>query len=151
MADGRQHDSRQAIARSMMPPKSRLSGPVIDSADPIGLARFYAHLLGWDLDEVEGPSPGGSPGEGWARIMSPSRHLKIEFQWDPHYVAPAWPTEPGRPSMMMHLDIAVEDLEAGVAWAIELGARPAHHQPQDDVTVMIDPAGHPFCLFAGRV
>jgi hypothetical protein len=23
----------------------------------------------------------------------------------------------------------------------------ADHQPQDDVRVMLDPAGHPFCLY----
>lgn len=27
------------------------------------------------------------------------------------------------------------------------GARQAAYQPQDDVRVMVDPAGHPFCLF----
>ena len=27
----------------------------------------------------------------------------------------------------------------------------AEHQPQDDVRVMLDPAGHPFCLFHGEV
>lgn len=51
--------------------------------------------------------------------------------------------------MMVHLDFAVDDLDAGVARALELGARLADHQPQDGVRVMIDPAGHPFCQFAG--
>ncbi len=50
--------------------------------------------------------------------------------------------------MMIHLDIEVDDLDDGVAWAIEAGATLAEHQPQDDVRVMLDPAGHPFCLFA---
>jgi hypothetical protein len=49
--------------------------------------------------------------------------------------------------MMMHLDIGVEDLESGVAWAVECGAVVANHQPQRDVRVMLDPEGHPFCLF----
>jgi hypothetical protein len=51
--------------------------------------------------------------------------------------------------MMMHLDIGVGDLEAGVAWAIESGARLAEFQPQEHVRVMLDPDGHPFCLFPG--
>lgn len=51
--------------------------------------------------------------------------------------------------MMMHLDIAVEDLEKGVAWALELGATLAEHQPQPHVRVMLDPDGHLFCLFQG--
>jgi hypothetical protein len=53
--------------------------------------------------------------------------------------------------MMVHLDIAVENLDKGVAFAREIGARLSDHQPQDDVRVMLDPAGHPFCLFVGPV
>lgn len=49
----------------------------------------------------------------------------------------------------MHLDIAAENLETAVAWATEAGAVPAGYQPQQDVRVMIDPAGHPFCLALG--
>lgn len=30
--------------------------------------------------------------------------------------------------------------------AVALGATVAEHQPQDNVRVLIDPAGHPFCL-----
>jgi hypothetical protein len=32
---------------------------------------------------------------------------------------------------------------------VTLGAAPAGFQPQDDVRVLLDPAGHPFCLFTG--
>jgi hypothetical protein len=49
--------------------------------------------------------------------------------------------------MMMHIDIAVDDLAAAVAAAIERGARLAEFQPQEDVRVLYDPAGHPFCLY----
>ena len=49
--------------------------------------------------------------------------------------------------MMMHLDIGVTDLGATVAHATSLGARLAQFQPQEDVRVMLDPAGHPFCLY----
>jgi Glyoxalase-like domain len=52
--------------------------------------------------------------------------------------------------MLMHLDIAVDDLDAAVAWALAAGADLAEHQPQAGVRVMIDPAGHPFCLFPER-
>jgi hypothetical protein len=51
--------------------------------------------------------------------------------------------------MTMHLDIAVENLDEGVAWAREAGAALADHQPQEHVRVMLDPDGHPFCLFPG--
>ena len=35
----------------------------------------------------------------------------------------------------------------GVAYASERGAVLAEHQPQEKVRVMLDPAGHPFCLY----
>ncbi|MGB6455424.1 MAG: VOC family protein [Streptosporangiaceae bacterium] len=41
----------------------------------------------------------------------------------------------------------VDDLASAVEWAIACGARIAEFQPQEDVRVMFDPAGHPFCLF----
>lgn len=132
----------------MTRPRMRVSGPVLDASDPVGLARFYERLLGWSMVEVEGPRPGYPPEDGWAKLRSPEGTLKIEFQWEQHYVAPVWPPVPGEQQMMSHLDIGVDDLEAGVTWAIEAGARLAEHQPQDDVRVMFDPAGHPFCLFA---
>jgi hypothetical protein len=57
----------------------------------------------------------------------------------------------GEQQIMTHIDIAVEDLEAAVAWAVAAGATLAAHQPQHHVRVLLDPAGHPFCLFPGRV
>jgi hypothetical protein len=39
------------------------------------------------------------------------------------------------------------DLETAVDAAIALGATRAASQPQDDVRVLLDPAGHPFCLW----
>lgn len=68
------------------------------------------------------------------------------MQWEPNYVAPTWPPVAGEQLMMIHLDIGVEDLDAGVRWALEAGASLANHQPQEDVRVMLDPEGHPFCL-----
>ena len=73
--------------------------------------------------------------------------MKIEVQWEPNHRAPTWPSQSGEQTMMMHLDIGVADLEAAVLWAIEQGARLADHQPQHGVRVMIDPDGHPFCMF----
>jgi hypothetical protein len=45
---------------------------------------------------------------------------------------------------MMHFDIEVEDLDEAVADAVARGARVAEFQPQDNVRVLLDPAGHPF-------
>jgi hypothetical protein len=47
---------------------------------------------------------------------------------------------------MMHFDFQVGDLDSAVAEAVALGASVATDQPQDNVRVVFDPAGHPFCL-----
>ncbi|MFF1301525.1 VOC family protein [Streptomyces sp. NPDC058307] len=44
-------------------------------------------------------------------------------------------------------DIEVNDLSSAVEHALDLGATMADVQPQSDVRVLYDPAGHPFCLF----
>ena len=58
-----------------------------------------------------------------------------------------WPSIAGAQQSMEHLDIEVDDLDAAVEWALAVGATLADYQPQDDVRVCLDPAGHPFCLF----
>jgi hypothetical protein len=47
---------------------------------------------------------------------------------------------------MMHFDFQVGDLESAVEEAVALGASVATEQPQENVRVLLDPAGHPFCL-----
>jgi hypothetical protein len=47
---------------------------------------------------------------------------------------------------MMHFDFQVDDLDSAVAEAVALGATLAAYQPQENVRVLLDPAGHPFCL-----
>ncbi len=47
----------------------------------------------------------------------------------------------------MHLDVAVDDLDIAVREAIDHGATVAEHQAQDHVRVLLDPEGHPFCLY----
>lgn len=50
--------------------------------------------------------------------------------------------------MMAHLDLEVSDLDAAVADALARGATLAAHQPQPRVRVLLDPAGHPLCLYS---
>lgn len=131
---------------------TRFRGPVLDARDAVELAHFYAELLDWSVaDEYAGDD--GS----WALIESPVGGLKMEFQGLPDYSPPCWPNAAGEQQMMMHMDIAVAVLGGEedprprffevVEYAVSLGARVAEHQPQQDrLTVMLDPAGHPFCL-----
>ncbi len=113
-------------------------GVCLDAPDAAGLARFYSDLLGWPIAKEE---PGG------AAIGVPGTSSYLSFQTEQQYVRPVWPATPGQQQMMLHLDIAVDDLDAALAAALELGAIMPEFQPQDDVRVLLDPAGHPFCLY----
>ena len=130
----------------------RMSGPVLDAPDVAELTRFYQELLGWEIEAHEGPRPGHPPGDGWSRLRPADGSDKIEIQFEEHYVRPVWPGSPNTQGMQLHLDIWVEDLVAGVAWATRCGATEAASQPVgrdlDRLRVMLDPAGHPFCLWS---
>jgi predicted enzyme related to lactoylglutathione lyase len=110
----------------------------LEAPDPQALAMFYAETLGWVVSKSH---------PEWSTIAAPSGSGCLAFQRSATFVAPVWPPEPGRPQMTMHIDVGVGDLQAAVAHAVERGAHVAAFQPQDDVRVMIDPAGHPFCLY----
>jgi catechol 2,3-dioxygenase-like lactoylglutathione lyase family enzyme len=119
-------------------PRMRLTAVVLDAPDVPALAGFYERLLGWTV---------GSTEPDWMTLRPPGGGAGLSFQTESAYVRPVWPAGPGDPQMSMHLDIEVEDLDAGVAWAVSCGAQLADFQPQRDVRVCLDPAGHPFCLW----
>ncbi|GIH08732.1 glyoxalase [Rhizocola hellebori] len=115
----------------------RLKGIVLGAPEPRALAGFYQRLLGWEL---------GSDEPEWVTLKAPEG-AGLSFQLEPEHVPPVWPAGPGDQQMQVHLDIAVEDLAEAGARAVAAGATLAEFQPQDDVRVYLDPAGHPFCLF----
>lgn len=83
-------------------------------------------------------------------IRDPDGHgtsSNLAFQLEKIYDRPVWANEAGQPQMQFHLDVGVRDVETAVEDALKLGADLAAHQPQDDVRVMLDPDGHPFCLY----
>lgn len=118
-------------------------GATVDTPDALALAHFYGELLGWEVTGGDGKNDSAaiSPGEGVAYIG---------FETIPDYVPPVWPGEPGKPAQMLHLSFEVSDLDAAIEHALELGARLADHQPQERTKVLLDPDGHPFCLYAGE-
>ena len=124
-----------------MPLRSKTTwfGVVLDSSDARELAHFYQRLLGWQIFH-ESP--------GWVDLApSETAGYNFAFATEEHYVRPVWPTEVGKPQMQFHLDIEVDDLQEGVDYALSVGAELADFQPQEKVRVMLDPAGHPFCLY----
>jgi catechol 2,3-dioxygenase-like lactoylglutathione lyase family enzyme len=112
-------------------------GTAIEAPDPGALARFYSELLGWPVVHDD---------PGTAILTAPEGPVHIVFLAADGYEAPVWPPVPGSQRTMMHFDFQVGELESAVADAVALGARLASEQPQPNVRVMLDPAGHPFCL-----
>ena len=119
-------------------PRLHLSGIVLDAPDPDALATFYERLLGWTRIQDE---------PGWVKLSSPDGGAGLSFQAEPLHRSPVWPTTPSDPQMQVHLDIQVDDLDGGQAFALQVGARLADVQFEDDVRIFLDPVGHPFCLF----
>jgi catechol 2,3-dioxygenase-like lactoylglutathione lyase family enzyme len=118
-------------------PAFQLTATVLDAPDPRKLADFYSRLLGWPIGRDE---------PDWATVRPPGG-AGLSFQLESAYVRPTWPAGPGDQQMQLHLDIEVDDLEAAGAHAEATGAVLADFQPQEDVRVYLDPAGHPFCLW----
>jgi catechol 2,3-dioxygenase-like lactoylglutathione lyase family enzyme len=125
----------------MTQPTFRLSSTVLGAPDPRSLADFYQELLGWERRDDE---------EEWVVLKPPGGAIGLSFQREDSHVPPSWPSTPGDQQMQAHLDIGVSDLGPAVQRAQSLGATLASYQPQDDVRVLLDPAGHPFCLFVSH-
>jgi chromate reductase, NAD(P)H dehydrogenase (quinone) len=113
-------------------------GVVLEAPDATTLADFYVRLLGWTVAKNE---------PDFVAVVPPDGVANLAFQSSPEYVRPVWPPEPGQQQTMLHLDIEVDDLETATAHAVAAGATVAGYQPQDDVRVLLDPAGHAFCFY----
>ena len=113
---------------------ARYPGFVIDCPDPAALATFYGALLDWKVT-VDGD---------WAEIRPAGGGDCISFQQVEGYRAPEWPGQ--AVPQQLHLDLIVDDLDAGERAVSELGGAKAGAQPGTTFRVFLDPAGHPFCL-----
>jgi catechol-2,3-dioxygenase len=113
-------------------PAMSLFAVTFDAPDALALARFYADLLGMEV-AYEGPEGALIAGYG----------KSVMFQQVGDYNPPKWP-DPTQPQQA-HLDIIVDDLEAGEGRTLELGASRLPGGGER-FRVFADPAGHPFCL-----
>ncbi|MFC8248401.1 VOC family protein [Streptomyces chartreusis] len=119
----------------MSTPEIRCLSVDFDCSDPAELGRFYGDAL--DLPVVYTSEDfvllgrEGAPGLGFVR------------QTD--YRPPTWPDSAH--GKQAHLELGVTDLDAAQRKMLALGATLPSWQPRPDVwRVLLDPAGHPFCL-----
>jgi catechol 2,3-dioxygenase-like lactoylglutathione lyase family enzyme len=107
----------------------RLVAISLDCPDPQRLADFYRELLGgrqlWAKESSVGIEVHGAA---------------LVAQRVAGYVPPVWPG-----TAIVHLDLTADDLEAAEKLAVALGAT-LPDQPDPRWRVLLDPAGHPFCL-----
>ena len=115
----------------------------VDCSDAEALGSFYSRLFGWEITARDGA--------GWLQLGNPNGGIGLNIQADGTYEPPVWPEQPGSQAKMMHFEVLVDDLDAAARFVLATGGTEAPHQPPDrDQTrlrVMLDPAGHPFCLF----
>ena len=107
----------------------------LDCADPRALATFWSELLGWEVAHVQ---------DEYAMLTGPDGAPALGFGQVADHQAPAWPNEHG--SKQFHFDLATDDRAATAARVEELGGSVADPQPGETWTVVLDPAGHAFCL-----
>jgi catechol 2,3-dioxygenase-like lactoylglutathione lyase family enzyme len=111
----------------------------LDCAEVTPAADFWKAALGYE--QVAGD------GENYAMLQAPDKATagpalglgKVE-----DYQPPAWPNPHG--SKQFHLDLAAEDIDAETERLVGLGATLADPQPGETWRVLLDPAGHPFCV-----
>ncbi|NNG40908.1 VOC family protein [Flexivirga sp. ID2601S] len=117
-----------------------LASVSVQCADTNALADFYRELLG-------GTEFFRTPDD--AVIVTDVGGVYLTAMRVDDYRRPTWPA-PGEAGII-HIDIAVEELAGPVARAVALGAVEADNQPQPELfRVLLDPAGHPFCLTTAR-
>jgi predicted enzyme related to lactoylglutathione lyase len=106
---------------------------VIDSRDPITLARFWAAALGYETYHEE---------VGWVMIVHPERqNVRLSFQFE---------DGPKAGSNRLHFDLYAASMAAEVERLKGLGAtvKRENLEPGDCFTVMQDPEGNEFCVCA---
>lgn len=116
-------------------PAIRYSAVTFDCPDPAELARFYGDALGlpvvYSSDDFILLGQEGSPGLAFYRLAD--------------YQRPTWP-DPSQ-EKQAHIELGVDNLDTAQARLLALGAVEPPAQPQPDRwRVLLDPAGHPFCI-----
>jgi catechol 2,3-dioxygenase-like lactoylglutathione lyase family enzyme len=113
---------------------ARLGAVALDTPDPARLAEFYREAL--DLQVI-------FENESFVALKGAAIILTIQRVTDLPPVT--WPE--GAVPKQIHLELAVDDLDTAEKALLAVGATKPTTQPAPDRwRVLIDPAGHPFCI-----
>lgn len=106
----------------------------MDCPEPRVLGEFYRDVL--DAKVLRSTSD---------LVVLSGPGVLLNFERVEDHRPPTWPG--GHTPKQLHLDFSVDDLDVEEARIVALGATKAEVQPDpDNWRVLIDPAGHPFCI-----
>ncbi len=120
------------------PERPTFGSVAFDCADPGGVARFYAELLGGTVET--------DPDGDWFTVHWAGPDLATQLA--PGHESPRWPDG----QQQAHLDLKIVDIAAAHDRVLELGGtaldpvEAPQPRPERGFRVYADPAGHPFCL-----
>lgn len=127
---------------------------VLDCEQPRELAEFYRQLLGLVYRSGdEQPTDGSADDADWLVLTRPDGTRQLAFQQVEHLTRTTWPDH--AVPQQLHIDYlvdSVEELERHKDTALGLGATVRLDRTDDEeepLYVLVDPAGHTFCLFVG--
>jgi predicted enzyme related to lactoylglutathione lyase len=106
----------------------------LDANEPVGLARFWAAVLGWEM--------AGDPHDGVAILPSDDTGFRIRF-------VATLEQKTGPNQMHFHLtSTSLADQQQTVARSVEFGARhiDVGQRPEEGHVVLADPDGNEFCV-----
>ena len=120
-----------------MSPVVDLAAVIVDCAESESdaMAAFYLAACGGEVIRSDADS-------AWLRVGG----VTVIFREVEAYQPPSWPG--ADVPMQVHLDFNVDDMEQAEARLKDLGATTPEYQAHrsDGLVVMLDPAGHPFCI-----
>jgi predicted enzyme related to lactoylglutathione lyase len=114
--------------------RPQLRALCFDANDPVGLARFWSGLLGWEMTD--------DPDDGVTLLPADDTGFRLRF-------LPSQEEKLGQ--NQMHFDLtstSLEEQEQTVARALALGGRHIDigQDPEDAHEVLADPEGNEFCV-----
>jgi hypothetical protein len=98
------------------------------------MVRFWCGMLDLKAYGLDGPYP-----------FLEGKDFAITLQPEELYAPPPWP-ETDAVGKQLHVDLLTRDIPAAAAYARSLGATDSPVQYSDRWHILLDPAGHPFCL-----